>query len=82
MKWTFSYTDERVTLDVFVLSIMYYQMILKIDIHRYTGNDASKKKQETRLFKVVFGDYYFFFIRYIYFFNGLLSMFVITVNVI
>ena len=71
--------DERVTLDVFVLLIMYYQMVLKIDIHRYTGNDASKEKQETRL---VFVDYYLFFIRYIYFFNGLLSMFVITVDVI
>ena len=68
MKWMFSYTDERVTLDVFVLSIMYYQMVLKIDIYRYTGNDASKKKQETRLFKVVFVDYYFFFIRYIFIF--------------
>ena len=52
MKWMFSYTDERVTLDVFVLSIMYYQMVLKIDIYRYTGNDASKKKQETRLLKL------------------------------
>ena len=82
MKWTFSYMDERVTLDVFVLLIMYYQMVLKIDIHRYTGNDASKEKQETRLFKVVFVDYYLFFIRYIYFFDGLLSMFVITVDVI